>query len=316
MAAPQTNWLPGILVLSAGLAGALVYLLASKRAAPKDGDGGRDDVDARYQVVIGELKEHVANKHLLPPATWEAERQRLEALAVQLLKERDGHTHSQRKAEARSEAKARAEARDTGFFAKNPALKGALVGGGVVLFFAVLWLSVNEAARPRTDGMQVTGMDPGAPGPGGAQVPPVDAKLEQLLAAVQRAPDDVDALAEAGLYLISKQGFTEARAFVQRATLIDPFHVKGRVGRAVLTAVDGDVPGATAQLERLSTLYADGYPGALYAGMLSMEDNDPARAVRNFERYLATAPGSEQPPMLRMAVRQLKAQLSAPPAPP
>jgi hypothetical protein len=316
MAAPQTNWLPGILVLSAGFVGSVLYLLLSKKPEAKAAEGARDDVDARYQVVIGELKEHVANKHLLPPETWETEKKRLEALAVQLLKERDGLKHSQLKAEARAEKLAKAQAADTGFFARNPALKGALVGGGVVLFFAVLWISVNEAAKPRTDGMPVTGMDPGAAGPGGPQEPPVDTKMEALLQAVQRSPDDIDALAEAGLYLISKQGFGESRPFLQRATLIDPFHVKTRVGRAILTAVDGDVPGAMNELERLSTLYPDGYPGALYAGMLSMEDNDPARAVRNFERYLATAPASEQPPMLRMAVRQLKSQLAGGPAQP
>jgi hypothetical protein len=316
MAAPQTNWLPGILVLVAGFIGSVLYLLMSKRAGADPAEGAKDDVDARYQSVIGELKEHTANKHLLPAETWETEKKRLESLAVMLLRQRDGIKHSQLKAEARAEKLAKAQAADTGFFAKNPALKGGLVGGGVVLFFAVLWISVNEAAKPRTDGMQVTGMDPGAAGPGAPQEPPVDTKMEALLQAVQRSPDDIDALAEAGLYLISKQGFGESRPFLQRATLIDPFHVKTRVGRAILTAVDGDVSGAMSELERLSTLYADGYPGALYAGMLSMEDNDPARAVRNFERYLATAPVSEQPPMLRMAVRQLKGQLAGGPAQP
>jgi hypothetical protein len=298
MAAPQTNWLPGILVLSAGFVGSVLYLLLSKRAGAAPSEGVKDDVDAKYQSVIGELKEHTANKHLLPAESWEAEKKRLEGLAVTLLKQRDGIKHSQLKAEARAEAKARAQATETGFFAKNPAMKGALVGGGVVLFFAVLWISVNEAAKPRTDGMQVTGMEPGAAGPAGPQEPAVDTKMEQLLQAVQRSPDDIDALSEAALYLISKQGFA------------DPFHVKTRVGRAILLAVDGDVPGGTNELERLATLYPDGYPGALYAGMLSMEDNNPARAVQNFERYLATAPISEQPPMLRMAVRQLKTQLA------
>jgi hypothetical protein len=310
MAAPQTNWLPGILVLSAGFVGSVLYLLLSKRAGAAPTEGAKDDVDAKYQSVIGELKEHTANKHLLPAESWEAEKKRLEALAVTLLKQRDGLKHAQLKAEARAEAKAKAQATSTGFFAQNPAMKGAFVGGAVVLFFAVLWITVNEAAKPRTDGMQVTGMDPGAAGPAGPQEPPVDTKMEQLLQAVQRSPDDIDALSEAALYLISKQGFAESRPFIQRATLIDPFHVKTRVGRAILLAVDGDVPGGTNELERLATLYPDGYPGALYAGMLSMEDNNPARAVQNFERYLATAPISEQPPMLRMAVRQLKAQLA------
>ncbi|MBL8919743.1 MAG: hypothetical protein JNJ54_12825 [Myxococcaceae bacterium] len=312
MAAPETNWLPGLLVFAAGVVGSLAYLFVAKRGGP-EAAAPSDDLDARYQGVIAELKEHVANKHLLPADSWEAEKRRLEALAVQLLKQRDAQNHESLKAEARAEKKAQAAAADTGLLAQQPQLKGALLGGAVVLFFAVLWFSLNEATRPRTEGMGVTGMNPG----GGEQpvaeqpaTPEDDQRLQALLGAVQRTPDDIDALAEAGLYLISKQAFGESRPFVQRATMLDPFHVKARVCRAILVAVDGDVATSMNELERLGTLYADGWPAWLYAGMLSMDQNDPARAVQNFERYLATAPPTDVPPMLRMAISQIKQQMA------
>ncbi len=266
--------------------------------------------------MIGELKEHVANKHLLPADAWAAEKARLEALAISLLKERDSSRHEALKAEARAER--REQAAERGFFARNPALKGGLVGASVVLFFVVLGLALNDAVKPRSDGMQATGMVPGsgAPQPGGE--PQTDPRLDALLAAVQRAPDDLDALAAAGLYLISKQGFSESRPFFQRGTLLDPFHVKTRLGRTILQAVDGDVAGAQRELERLAALYPDAYAGRLYAGMLALEENDPARALKNFEVYLSTAPAGEVPPMMRGAVQQLRQQLAsgaAPPAP-
>jgi hypothetical protein len=183
------------------------------------------------------------------------------------------------------------------------------MGGAVVLFFGVLWFSMQAATRPRDDGMSATGMVPGGT-PAQPQEPQRDEKLEALLKSVQTSPDDVDVLAEAGLYLISKQGFEEGRPFIQRATMLDPFHVKTRVGRAIFVAVDGDVSGSVAELERLAALYPDGYPGTLYAGMLALDQNDPGRAVKNFERYLETAPPSEAPPMLRSAIAQIKREMS------
>ncbi len=318
MAAPETNWLPGILVTAAGVVGSLAYLFFAKKAGTTKPAAPPDDLQARYQGVLAELKEHVANKHLLPQANWEAEKARLEQLAVSLLKQRDSDKHEAQKAEARAEKKAQAAAADTGFFAKNPQLKGAIVGGAVVLFCGVLWFSLQEATKPRQEGMGATGMMPGGSMPPEPQEPQEDVKLNQLLQAVQTAPDDVDALAEAGLYLISKQGFDESRPFIQRATMLDPFHVKTRVCRAVFTAVDGDVPTSMAELERLASLYPDAYAGMLYAGMLALDSNDPGRAVKDFERYLAVAPPSEAPPMLRPAIAQLKQQLASgsPPAQP
>jgi len=316
MAAPETNWLPGILVTAAGIAGSLAYLFVVKRAEPTK-DAPPDDLNARYQTVIGELKEHTANKHLLPAAQWDTEKKRLEGLAVKLLKERDAHKHEALKAEARAEK--RALVAETGLLAKNPTLKGAFLGGAVVLFFAVLWFSMNNATRVREEGMGVTGAVPGGAteAPNGPQEPQSDPKLEAVLGAVQKSPDDVDALAEAGLYLISKQGFTESKPFLQRATMLDPFHTKTRVARAIMVAVDGDAASALNELERLGALYPEAYSGNLYAGMIAMDQNDPGRAVRNFESYVAVAPASEVPPMMRGAIAQIRQQMASgmPPQP-
>lgn len=308
----STNWTPGLLVLAFGVVVAMLYVFLSKqRSAAKAATASRDDVAARYQTTLSELKEHIANKHLLPELVWEAEKKRLEALAVALLKERDGSTHETLKAQARAEKKAQAQASDSSFFAKSPAIKGALVGGGVVFFFAFLWFTVNEAAKPRSDSMQVTGMTPESSGPSRGENPS-DQKLESLLAAVEKSPNDVEVLAEAGLYLIRRQGFNEARRFINQAVLLDPFHVKTRVGRAVIQAVDGDIAAAQLDLERLASLYPDAYAANLYAGMLALEENNSSRALKNFEAYLEAAPPGEVPPMMRGAVAQLRQQVATP----
>ncbi len=309
-----TNWVPGLMVLGAGLAIAIAYLLGSnklKSDAPKPET--LDDLEARYQSLLGELRQHVANKHLVPADEFAREKTRLETAAAEILRLRDGKKHEVLKQQARAEKIAAAPPT---FASKNQGLIGALIGGGAVAFFAFVGYQLSSTATERTDGMQATGMMP--PGGGGApmqQAPQQDPRLEALASRVQANPEDVDALADLSVYLLRRQAFDDARPLVDRATLLDPFHPKSRVGRALFKAVDGDLRGSIADLEKLAARYPEAYDARMFAGMLAMEDNDPARALKNLESYVALAPQDEQPPMMRMAVAQLKQQMAAPPGP-
>ena len=142
------------------------------------------------------------------------------------------------------------------------------------------------------------------------QQPRADPKLEALAARVQSNPGDVDAVADLAVHLFRRQAFDEARPLVDRATFLDPFHPRGRVGRAVVRALEGDLPGSINDLEALASRYPEAYDARMFAGMLAMEDNDQRRALMNLELYVALAPQSEQPPMMRMAVIQLKQELN------
>ena len=94
-----------------------------------------------------------------------------------------------------------------------------------------------------------------------------------------------------------------------------PFHPKGRVGRAVVRALEGDLKGSVTDLEALASRYPEAYDARMFAGMLAMEDNDQRRALMNLEAYVALAPADEQPPMMRMAISQLKQEMAAPQQP-
>jgi hypothetical protein len=309
-----TNWLPGLMVLGAGFAIALAYLFGSKRLqsdAPKPET--LDDLDARYQSLLGELRQHVANKHLLPPDEFAKEKTRLEVAAAEILRTRDGKRHEDVKKQARAE---KAAAAAPTLASKNPALMGALVGGAAVAFFALLGWQLTQSATERAEGMSATGMTPPGGGRGPMQQEPqTDPKLEALASRVQANPDDIDAVTALSMHLIRRQAFDEARPLVDRATFLDPFHPKGRVGRAVLRALDGDLKGSMQDLEQLAGRYPDAYDARMFAGMLAMEDNDQRRALMNLEAYVTLAPADEQPPMMRMAVSQLKQQLAAPQQP-
>lgn len=309
-----TDWTPGLVVLGVGGVIALLYLFGSKKL---QADAPRpetlDDLEARYQSLLADLRTHIANKHLVPAEEFEREKTRLERAAADILREKDGKQHEQVKAQARAEKKATAAPT---FASKNQGLMGALLGGAVVAFFALLGWQLSTSSTERADGMQATGMMP--PGGGGApmqQPEPADERLEALAGRVQANPQDSDAVSDLAVHLIRRQAFADARPLVDRAMLLDPFHPKARVGRAVMKAVDGDIPGSINELERLAARYPEAYDARMFAGMLALEDNDPRRALTNLESYVTLAPSDEQPPMMRMAVSQLKQQLAAPQPP-
>ncbi|MBL9039796.1 MAG: tetratricopeptide repeat protein, partial [Archangium sp.] len=167
---------------------------------------------------------------------------------------------------------------------------------------------VTREATPRTEGMTATG---GAPPM--EEAPKEDTRLRGLFDAIEQHPDDADALANLALYLLRRQSFDEARPFIARATWLDPFHVRTRIARAVVKALDGAVPAAQGELERLGRRYPEGYDAHLFAGLLAMDQNDTPRALDAFDRYFAVAPPGEAPPMMKMAVEQLRRR--TPPAP-
>jgi hypothetical protein len=59
-----TNWVPGLVVLAVAVASAIAYLLGSRKLkdeAPQPET--LDDHDVRYQLLLGQIREHIANKH-------------------------------------------------------------------------------------------------------------------------------------------------------------------------------------------------------------------------------------------------------------
>lgn len=303
----STNWVPGLVTFAVSVIGAVLFLLWSRRLQEDTPLGDDvDDLEARYQTRLAELRELIANKHLLPAGAFEEERKRLEQAASDVLRARDERKHEQVKTKARAEKKAAAA---PGFASRNSGLVGALVGGSAVAFMMVLGNQLSANSTERGEGMQATGATP--PGAGGPREGAPDTKLEALATRVQQHPEDVDVVADLALYLIRRQAFAEARAVVDRAVLLDPFHPRARAGRAVMRAVDGELRASIDDLEQLGRKYPEAYDAHMFAGMLAMEDSDPSRALRNLENYVKLAPADEQPPMMRMVVVQLKQEIAA-----
>ncbi len=304
MAAP-TNWTPGLIALGVSLGSAALFFVTRARSLAKSEAVSLDDLETRYQRLLSELKELKANQHLMESQHYAAEQSRLESAATQCLKEKLSHSHDRAKAAGRAERKASAP---PSFLGRYPGLVGAVVGGSVVAFFAYLAYSLTLDAKP-AEGM--------AQRPPAANQPPAaaasDGKIEALLSKVRETPTDVDVLGDAAIALMRRQAFEEARPFVMRGSALDPYHAKMRVGRAVLSALDGDMLGALTALETVSSRYPEAFDGRMFAGMIALDQNDQARALRNFDAYLAAAPPQDVPPMLRAAVADIRKQAPAAP---
>jgi hypothetical protein len=303
-----TNWTPGLLVLAAAIASAALFLLNAR----KGGTAGKaksapEDLEVRYQAQLAALRGHAAAKHLLPEAQWQAEQSRLESAAAAVLREKSGAKHEALKAQARAEKAAAVQAANPG----TATLRGALLGGGVVAFFVVLGLVLTQQTKARDDGAGMTG---GNPAMQGGRAPMQTAQdpqkeIDRLRKVAEGHPEDIEVLADVGAQMIKLQAFNDAFPIVTRASGIDPYHVPNRINRAVLDAVDGQALPAIEELEHLGETYQGAYKARLYAGLISLETEQPERALKQLEAYLIEAPESEQPPFVRMSVQQLRAQL-------
>jgi len=303
---PQTNWTPGLIVLAVGFVAAALFLLTQRRkgaeAAPRS--GALEDLERRYQSLIEQLKELAADKHSLSPERYEAERSRLELEAAAALRARDEH----RKKDAGAPAPATQTA-PTGFL--PPQIKGALWGGGIVLFFGVLGYTLVSEQHERGENEAATGRTPPGMAANGQPRQPAseDGELEQTMERLRNNPGDLEAASLLSHELIRRQMYEEAERVTLRGLAVDPFHVELRVHQSVLKAVRGDEAGAEKELTRLADTYPDAQEGLLFMGALAMKQGDKVKALDAFERFAVEVPSNLHPPPLLAAIQQLRTEL-------
>lgn len=305
---PQTtNWLPGLVVLAVGFVAAALFLLTQRRKgtpAPEAKDGALEDLERRYQSLIEQLKELAADKHALAPERYEAERSRLEQEAVAALRARDEHQKKRGKNGAGASAPQTAPGA-TGFL--SPQLKGALWGGGIVLFFATLGYTLVSEQRTRNEGEEATGRVPPGMAANGQQQE--DPELTQAMERLKNNPGDLDAAALLSHELIRRQMYEEAERVTLRALALDPFNVELRVHKGVLRAVRGDEAGSEQELMHLVDTYPDAQEALLFLGAIAMRQGDKAKALEAFERFAVEVPSNMHPPPLLAAIQQLRGEL-------
>ncbi len=324
----ETNWIPGMVVLGVGLFFAALYILFGKKRLPAADQAGVAqvaDLDERYRRTLEQLRELEADKSHLDAEAYAAQRGALERAAADVLRKKDGIATEAAAASATSAAStttaAPAKAAPTGFAARNPQLVGALWGAGVVGFFVVLGLVLSGQTKERGENDSITGADPneragtggkspmgGRPGSPGMGATP-ESPLEQAIAAAKANPSDLEALSFASHELLMRQDWDEAEKFIERGLSADPFNIELRIHRGVLRGVKGDQRGSLEELEKLMNLYPGTEEAMLFGGAMAMQFNEPAVALRFFERFAVEQPKAQHPPQLASAITELRAKL-------
>lgn len=306
-----TNWLPGLLVLSAALiAAGLTILLTRRRGSGASVPAGTPvaaDAEERSKQYLEQLRELSLDRHHFTDAQFALEKGRLEQLASESLRERD--TLAQTAAVKDPGVAVSGPVRPPGFFSRHPQLVGAAWGAGVVLFFGTVALVLNREQKPRTDDGVMTGATPpgarasGAPATGAATD---DAEIKAAIERLRGHPEDVELAARIGHELIRRRQFDEARRITERAVGVDPFDVETRVHRAFLRGIMGDGASTARELEHLSRTYPDSYEALLFLGMFHLSLGRNPDALAAFERFMAEAPTDEVPPQLAQAIDGLR----------
>ncbi|MGA9525293.1 MAG: tetratricopeptide repeat protein [Myxococcaceae bacterium] len=314
----ETNWLPGALMIAIGLAAGVIALIFTKgRSALGAGrDAKLADLEHRVSFLLDQLHALDTERHQLGEERFAQDKAKLELEAAEALRERDAFAKEVAAASAQAQAggassSAAAATQPKGFFGRHPQLAGALWGGGVVVFFAVLWFVLTNEQFDRGDG-EITGMRPPSQGqaaPMAQPQPKEDPVFKSALERAEKNPGDTDASSFAVHELIRLQEFDKANKLTRQALASDPFHLETRIHRAVLRATEGQFDTSIEELGNLAKLYPDSHEALLFRGALAMQTGKTEIALESFERFAALAPKEEQPPQIQSAITLLRQRL-------
>jgi cytochrome c-type biogenesis protein CcmH len=312
----ETVWLPAIVVLLAGLligvAAALVLFVKAKkrgqsaRHAParvgSPADQRVDDLRSRKEQLLEQLRDLEDTG-----AATEQERAELERQAATVLRDLADAEGSGGAAQARHSGA-------TGAPAARSEMRGALKGALAVAVIALVGFALWRGVRPRTEGMGITGNDSvgqveGSSQGGGAEAsglqPQETPRLRQARAAVQAAPESIDALIELGYALAEAGGWTDLYSNTQEILERDPNNADALIQSAMLRFAMGQPQQADALIDRVLHMEPNNLRALEVGGRLALHTESWARA----EKLLSTAiakigPGSGFEPLRERARQQ------------
>ncbi|HEY7510952.1 MAG TPA: hypothetical protein VIG50_11900 [Vicinamibacteria bacterium] len=299
----SVNWLPGLIVLAAGLLGGYVLvrrMRGAPAAVPAPAALERRDLEARRDALLDHLRE------LGDTPGVEDERARLEREAARVLRDLDRIAAAPAAAAAGPEA-ARAQAAATP--APRAGLRGFLWGAGSAAAIALLIVFVSRAAAPREEGGSLTGEIPGA----GAGAANPDGELAQLEAAVQRNPGDLDARIALARAALSRQDLMTV--FQQTKEVLDkqPEHAEALSYQALVRLAMNQPDVAEQMLRKALAADPDLLEGYVHMSLVHLRQGRRDDARRDIEEAVRRSP--EHAERLRSLWAQMSAQADAAPEP-
>jgi cytochrome c-type biogenesis protein CcmH/NrfG len=284
-------WLPGIVAALAGVVGAawLIGLLARRAEDDVHSETAIVDLEERAAHAIAQLRDLFEQQARLEPAMYAAEKERLEKVAADALRQRD---------------KQIAHAKPTRRMSTPPAgmpaqWKGFLWGVATVAGIGGLVLSVQSNSQPRADGATMTGNSGGQEAPMQRPNFEVDAEMQALAERLQKDEKDVEALVRLAHKLLQGQALSEAHMLNERALSFAPDNVEALVHKAVLRNAMGDSENALRELDALLAKNPTMAEGWFFRGMIGMSTGKPELAKESWQKFVAVAPDGPQKERIR-----------------
>ena len=224
-------WAPGLFAAGIGLVASLLLDMRLRKA----GSGNHElesslaDLDERASHFIALLRDLDEQRDRLNADTFAAEKSRLERLAADALRQRDGKKAGGGSSKKKTTPKKKAvEPPSQGFFEKHPELKGFVWGTVVVGLGVFMYSLVVTESRPRGANDSITGNSSmmEAPQQGGEnpELSAMQSEARRLLQRVQQDPNDTDALMQLAEFLMQAGAYPEAASVVQKVLEIKPDH--------------------------------------------------------------------------------------------
>lgn len=149
-------------------------------------------------------------------------------------------------------------------------------------------LSTCERRRPAARALRLVGLAGLA-----LQVSGCAAALDPISARQEHVAEDPVAMMRIGEAAEASQDWTGADTFYRRASELDPGLASARLAHARMTARQGDLDGALAELREAHRLRADDVAIATALGRMLAQAKRPAEALTVFEDGLRIDPNSE-----------------------
>ena len=341
----EVDWIPAIVALVAGLGlGGVLATLA--RRSPGESDeasaaSGRtraearairiEDLEQRKGQLIQQIRDLEDTALAGGIASAPAERQALEEEAAKVLRELH---HLKGKSEGPKRPRgAMPDGSATPARGMDPSLKGALLGGSVVAFMALLVFGLQTGTSTRTGDMPMTGgpvvadeeLDappPGSGRPGEAVqgVPPslrpkASGRVDAARADVAANPDSVEARAELGWALIEAEGWIDVFNNATQLLELAPGNPDGLTQQAVVRMKMGMTEAAEGLLDQALAAEPNHGRALAWKGSIRWQagDTDGAKAAWGTGAKLYPGEGFDE--LLAMANGEVGAGLlGAPPS--
>lgn len=286
----ETSMIPGAIALVIGSVSALlVTSRISRKASDSDTDTPVLDLEEEVGHAVLMLRDLEHHKNRIDPASYQAQKEKLEKEAAQALRQRDAQVKA---IQEKKEVKTMSQDQESGGFLHNrPQLKGFLWGALVMSVGFGLYFSVSTQAVPRMEGAGMTGAQPAAPTQARSpQAGAPNTEVQELLTKLKENPKDVDSMARLGRILLFQQLHNEAKMVTERALQIAPDHTGAQINQAMVTAGQGNAAGALTQLNAILERDAKSYDAWFFKGMLSMQSGDNDGMKASFEKFVSLAP--------------------------